>query len=123
MSAITDLDQATAEVAKQAYLSVPFNDWLSVTCTARVAPHGGAKRIALAIRRSDGSVDKGATPVPEAEEHLDDALSEHWELARAIGPTPWFQMRLVVERSGKYAVDFTYLENYQEGDLFKSMDE
>lgn len=123
MNAVQDLDRATVEVAKQAFLAVPFDDWLSVTCTARVAPHGGAKRIALAIRRSDGSVDKGTTPIPEAEERLDDALGEHWRLVRASSPAPWFQMKVVVERNGKFSVDFAYRENYQEGDLFTPLDD
>lgn len=66
-----------------------------------------------------GHADKGKGPDDEHLNKLSDLTLEHWRLAQRLGQPRWYNMIVTVERSGKFAVEFEYKDDYQEGDIMQ----
>lgn len=122
MQSLLQLDQATTDVVQHAWRAVPPIDWQQVTVRARIAPLGNVASLDFSFRLADGSMGKGIEPVRDEESRLDDAAYAHWRLSQDLGQPRWYMMTVTLERSGRYAVDFEYCDDYKEGDIMQALE-
>lgn len=121
MSDIEKIDSAVQRVALHVFGAVPEIAWTRVVARIRMAPSGKATNYQLTALMTDGRGDEGFRTVSAEMDRLSDAVDDHWHLTQDLGQPRWYMMTVTVERSGKYAVDFEYRDDYQEGDISKPL--
>lgn len=87
----------------------------------RVTPNAGVLAPDYWPTMADGSVRKDF-PEQQFERSVEDAALRHWHLVQDLGQSPWYMMTLRVNLGGPYSADFEYRDDYQEGDIMKSLE-
>ncbi len=110
------LDTAVQEVGMALAGAFPSEPWKSIRYAARWTPTGdvGADDFWLV---GDSGVEQKVLPEISASLHVSDAAKHHWQLTQELGQPRWYKVIVTVERSGKFAVEFEYKDDYQEGDI------
>ena len=118
---LNTIDDATKRVAASVVAGFPDPSWQAIRYLSRWTPKGdvGADDFFVTregVERPEFPRDVGATMA------ISRAAQDQLAVVEAAGQPRWYMMALRIDRSGKYSVDFTYFDNYVEGDIMKSVE-
>lgn len=120
MSIPSELDSGAAEICQQLFATAPAGDaWQAISMVAKYTPDGSVSGHDFCLRLSSGSNDDGFLPPSGRRAVLYGATRRHWRLTQDLGLPRWYKMTVMVERTGKFSIDFEYKDDYKEGDIMK----
>lgn len=122
MGSIREMDQAVIQLASELQANAPFRNWQRQRLTAAYTPQAGVGAHEYAYWLQDGTVNRSDSPNAAARVRIRELTATLWRLSQESGQAPWFKMNLDLDAGGKYSIDFEYRDNYQEGDIMKSLD-
>lgn len=117
-TALEQLDDLQQSIALALFESISIKGWALAKLMARYSP-GGVGALDFHTRSP-----AGVSREMPADDHLDRLTlltMKHWRLAQELGLPRWYMMTVSLQASGKYAIDFEYRDDYQEGDIMKPL--
>ena len=116
---LKELDSALGNVAAAVFTAYADQSWNRVRYVAKFTPTADVWAGDYDLIATDGSVDESTAPDTMSAYAIDKLALRHWQLTQDLGEPRWYKMIVAVERSGKFAVDFEYKDDYREGDIMK----
>ena len=111
------LDEINTKIASLIYQSVPFDDWVEARLTWQMSPDTKNSASRTQYTLSDGSIDQSKCLDVGANMKLHDLLVRHRNLSEEMGQPSWFQISVIVSRSGSFKMDLEYRDAYRPEDL------
>lgn len=118
MNILKDLDAAVEAIAMSVATTFPIDRLRAVRYVARWTPAGDVGSNDF-WTIDDQNREEKVSPEIERSIEMYDLSKRHWQLTQDLGQPRWYKMIVTVERSGKFAVEFEYKDDYQEGDIMR----
>lgn len=117
--ALETLDGLQKSIALAFFESISAKEWQLAKMMARYSPSGVG---ALDFRTESAAGNSRQMPLDDHLDKLTVLTMEHWRTTQALGLPLWYMMTISLQPTGKYAIDFEYRDDYQEGDIMKELD-
>ncbi len=114
-----NMDPSTTELAKALYAALEERQSLSVRFVFRVTPDGSVSAPDYWFFAEAAAEGEKDYPSDRVHDRVTDAAMAHWRLTQVLGQPRWYKMTAIVERTGRFNVDFEYRDDYREGDIMR----
>lgn len=111
------LDEINTKIAALIYQSVPIDDWVEARLVWQMSPDKKNSAFRTQYVFPDGAIDQSRSPDVSINMKLYELLVRHRGVSEEMGMPWWFQITVIVNRSGTFKVDFEYRETYRPEDL------
>ncbi len=118
---MTKLDELVTQIALTLHQSAPDERWAGQAYRIAVPEDGSYRAEVYSYWLSDGSLAYDVPSEP-GESQIGQLAMNCWRQTVELGLPRWYMMTVSLQASGKYAVDFEYRDDYQEGDITKLLD-
>lgn len=113
METLVKLDELVTQIALALHGSAPDPRWARQAYRIAVPEDGSYRAEVYSYWSSDGSVSYDFHTA-SGESRIGQLAMTHWRRTIELGFPRWYTMTVRVERTGKFTVNFEYLEEYPE---------
>lgn len=122
MEALSKLDDTVTQIALALHQSAPNDSWTKQAYRVAMPADGSYRSEVYSYWSNDKRLDDGF-PTEPGETQIGQLAMTHWRQTVESGLPRWYTMTVRVERTGKFSVDFQYLDTYPEGGIHRPVPE
>ncbi|MDR7332983.1 hypothetical protein [Roseateles asaccharophilus] len=115
---MTKLDELVTQIALTLHRSAPNERWARQAYRIAAPEDGSYRAEVYSCWLSDGSLAYDFPSEP-CESQIGQLAMNHWRQTVELGLPRWYTMTVRVERTGKFTLNFEYLDEYPEGGIHR----